>query len=146
MPGPSHGELVRSLASIASESGLTEIEVSEAGMRVRIRRSHACGAMASPQVHQVTSPWVGTVRMERPREVGTLVRTGDVLLAIECLGTSGNVVAAHPGRLVSLLVRDAQPVEYGEPLALIERDAVRSGLGMAADMPATALARACATG
>jgi acetyl-CoA carboxylase biotin carboxyl carrier protein len=74
----------------------------------------------------VVSPMVGTAyRAPEPGappfvEVGTRVAAGQTLLIIEAMKTMNHIPAPHSGTVLAVLVDDGQPVEYGEPLAIIE--------------------------
>jgi len=73
----------------------------------------------------VRSPMVGTAYL-RPSpeakafvEVGSLVKAGDKLLLVEAMKTFNDIVAPRAGKIVSILVADGAPVEYGQPLMII---------------------------
>lgn len=74
----------------------------------------------------VKSPMVGTVyRRANPDskafiEIGSAVKTGDRVLLVEAMKTFNDIVAHKSGIVAAILVEDSQPVEYGEPLLLIE--------------------------
>jgi len=74
----------------------------------------------------VASPMVGTAYLgpgpgARPFvEVGTQVKTGDPLIIIEAMKTMNQIPAPHAGTVIQILVEDGQPVEFGEPLMIIE--------------------------
>ena len=53
-------------------------------------------------------------------EVGSQVRAGQTLLIVEAMKTMNQIPAPRAGRVVQILVEDAQPVEFGEPLMIIE--------------------------
>lgn len=74
----------------------------------------------------VNSPMVGTA-YRRPSpdakpfiEVGSKVQAGDKLLLVEAMKTFNDIVAPRSGTVTAVLVEDGQPVEYGEPLLVIE--------------------------
>jgi acetyl-CoA carboxylase biotin carboxyl carrier protein len=142
-------DVIRELAKLLDETGLTEIEFERGGMRVRIaRQSQAVIAAAAPPQISVTvpsaaaaeagsgdlskhpgtvpSPMVGTAYLApepgaRPYvDVGSQVRAGQTLLIIEAMKTMNQIPAPRSGRVVQILVEDAQPVEFGEPLMIIE--------------------------
>jgi acetyl-CoA carboxylase biotin carboxyl carrier protein len=142
-------ELIRSLANLLNETGLTEIEIEENNLRVRVARtltmqthsvpySHmapgaagvASGAPAAPSLENhpgvVTSPMVGTAyRAPEPGaanfvEIGSVVREGQTLLIIEAMKTMNQISAPRAGTVKSVFVENGQPVEYGEPLMIIE--------------------------
>jgi acetyl-CoA carboxylase biotin carboxyl carrier protein len=81
-------------------------------------------AVASPGT--VTSPMVGTAyRRASPEakpfvEIGSVVRAGEKVLLIEAMKTFNEIMAHRAGTVTAILVDDGQPVEYGEPLMVIE--------------------------
>ena len=141
-PSPD-AELIRSLAAVLTETGLTEIEYAIGDRRIRIARaptgpapaSTPTMAVASPAAVPPTSaelagavkaPMVGTAYLApQPGEL-PLVRLGDIvtegqpLLIIEAMKVMNEIRAHRPGRIAQILVVDAQPVEYGAILMLIE--------------------------
>jgi acetyl-CoA carboxylase biotin carboxyl carrier protein len=141
--------MVRSLARLLDETRLTEIEIEQGGLRVRVGRQaapaasvaiaaaegprpipaiNAHPAAADPAAHPgvVTSPMVGTAyRSPEPGaktfcEVGSTVKAGDTLLIIEAMKTMNQIPAPKAGTVMQILFEDAQPVEFGEPLMVIE--------------------------
>ena len=141
-------EFVRELASLLEETGLTEIEVEEAGTRVRVARqgapvaavpvaAPAAAAHASPKGGPdeprrevsgivVTSPMVGTVYLSPAPGAPTFVKAGgqieegDTILIVEAMKTMNQVPSTASGRVAEIYVQDGQPVEFGEPLMRIE--------------------------
>jgi acetyl-CoA carboxylase biotin carboxyl carrier protein len=140
-------EMIRELAKLLDETGLTEIEVEHGNLRVRVRRQSGnksfpmvaappslpvappVAAVADPAQHPgvVTSPMVGTAYVAaapgaRPFvEIGTAVAAGQTLLIIEAMKTMNQIPAPHAGTVSRILIEDGQPVEFGEPLMIIER-------------------------
>ena len=139
-------DLIRELAELLEETGLTEIEIEHEGKRVRVARNVTVGASASSidsgraarevgergakEEHHpgtVHSPMVGTAyRSPEPGappfvEAGTKVTAGQTILIIEAMKTMNHIPAPHAGTVLAVLVDDGQPVEYAEPLAVIER-------------------------
>jgi len=140
-------DMIRELAKLLDETNLTEIEFERGGVRVRVARqgqpvvaavAAPRGAAAAPAAADapsgdmskhpgaVPSPMVGTAYLgpepgARPYiEVGSQVRAGQTLLIIEAMKTMNQIPAPRAGRVVQILVEDAQPVEFGEPLIIIE--------------------------
>ena len=125
-------ELVRELARLLEETGLSEIEFERDGQRVRVARQMQAlvpeAASIDPAKHPgvVTSPMVGTAYVgpepgSRPFvEVGSRVQTGDTLLIVEAMKTMNQIPAPRAGTVIQILVEDGQPVEFGEPLMIIE--------------------------
>ncbi len=140
-------DVVRSLARLLDETHLTEIEVEQGGLRVRVARQATtiAAAMPAPEPGRpvaipvaagaidhsknpgvVASPMVGTAyRSPEPGaktfcDVGTVVKAGDTLLIIEAMKTMNQIPAPRAGTVTQILFEDAQPVEFGEPLMIIE--------------------------
>ena len=140
--------LIRELTKLLDETGLTEIEIEQDGQRVRVARS-AAPAPAAPRAAAapvpqpvgdmaatpldlakhpgvVISPMVGTAYAApepgaKPFiEIGSKVKVGDTLLIIEAMKTMNQIPAPRAGTVIQILFEDGQPVEFGEPLVIIE--------------------------
>jgi acetyl-CoA carboxylase biotin carboxyl carrier protein len=135
-------ELVEILAQLVTRLGLSEIEVAKGDFKVRVAR-HLSAPMVQPAMTPplaaasspsapadgpgtVKSPMVGTVYLRSSAdaapfvEVGTQVKTGDKLLLVEAMKTFNEILAPRAGTVTGILVEDGQPVEYGQPLLVIE--------------------------
>jgi acetyl-CoA carboxylase biotin carboxyl carrier protein len=136
-------ELIRELAQLLDETGLTEIEIERDGLRVRVGRGATAVAAsipaaapmvplvavaADPAKHPgaVTSPMVGTAYMgpapgAKPFvDVGSKVVAGETLLIVEAMKTMNQIPAPRSGTVTKILIEDGHPVEFGEPLMIIE--------------------------
>jgi acetyl-CoA carboxylase biotin carboxyl carrier protein len=146
-------DLVEKLAEIASRLGLSEIEVEQGELRIRVARQLApmqisatslvpapavmpAAAVVAPPPVPVTpaaenpgtvkSPMVGTAyRRPSPEaqpfvEIGSQVKAGDKIMLIEAMKTFNDIVAPRAGTVTSILIEDMSPVEYGQPLIVIE--------------------------
>jgi acetyl-CoA carboxylase biotin carboxyl carrier protein len=136
-------DLIRELARLLEETGLTEIEIESAGLRVRVGRAAPVAAQAAPpspgtapapaapvdlakHPGAVTSPMVGTAYVgPEPGappfvEIGSKVLAGDTLLIIEAMKTMNQIPAPRSGTVTEILIEDGQPVEFGEPLIIVE--------------------------
>ena len=138
--------LIRGLALLLDETSLTEIEIERAGLRLRVARNISIAA-SMPQHFQaaapaaapaavvadiakhpglVPSPMVGTAYWASEPgakpfiEVGTKVSVGQTLLIIEAMKTMNQIPSPRAGTVTQILVEDGQPVEFGEPLVIIE--------------------------
>ncbi len=86
----------------------------------------AAESPAGESAGAVKSPMVGTAYLRASPEakpfveVGSAVKTGDKLMLVEAMKTFNDIVAPRPGRVVDILVADGSPVEYGQPLMVIE--------------------------
>ena len=143
------GALVRELAELLAETGLSEIEVEDGPRKIRVARqltaapvaaqvavaapvaaASAAGAAApaAPAVsaNAVKSPMVGTVYLSADPSsppfvtVGKPVNEGDTLLIIEAMKVMNPIVAPRSGMVSAILVENAQPVEYDQPLVVID--------------------------
>ena len=141
--------LVKELAELLSANELTEIEVEDGDRKVRVRRdaapmlayapapaiaaTHAPAAAApaaeaapAAAVDAVKSPMVGTAYLSpepgaKPFiAVGTPVKLGDTLLIIEAMKVMNPIIAPKAGKIAQILVGDSQPVEFDQPLVVIE--------------------------
>jgi acetyl-CoA carboxylase biotin carboxyl carrier protein len=157
-PGVEH-RLIRELATILNDTGLTEIEMEREGLRVRVARQVVVGASIAAQAPvlplssghappvpttpttpapvpaavdpaqhpgAVKSPMVGTCyRSPEPGaapfvEIGSKVAQGQTLLIIEAMKTMNHIPAPRAGTVRAILVDNQAPVEFGEPLVIIE--------------------------
>jgi acetyl-CoA carboxylase biotin carboxyl carrier protein len=149
---PIDARLVRRLADILTETGLSEIEVEHAGLKIRVARNliaapmqmmqaspaeaapvavaaPAGAAEAAPAARakgdEVKSPMVGSVFLQPEPgaaafiKVGDTVEAGQTLMIIEAMKTMNPIPAPKAGKVLEILVEDGQPVEFGEPLAVI---------------------------
>ncbi|MGE0740840.1 MAG: acetyl-CoA carboxylase biotin carboxyl carrier protein [Hyphomonadaceae bacterium] len=149
-------DLVRQLATILSDTGLSEIEVEHGELRLRIARTLVAAAPAHTHVvaaagpaiaapaapppaaapspaadaashpGAVPSPMVGTAYLAAEPgaapfiKIGDTVSQGQTLMVVEAMKTFNPIPAPRAGKVVAILVTDAQPVEYGEPLVILE--------------------------
>jgi acetyl-CoA carboxylase biotin carboxyl carrier protein len=141
--------LVRDLADVLNDTGLTEIEVERGDLRIRVAKTvtvtagpaaspaslvaptlaqvepAAASVPAKPMGEAVKSPMVGTVYLQSQPgappfvRVGERVSQGQTLLLVEAMKTMNPIGAPRDGVVSELLVADGQPVEYGEPLVLL---------------------------
>lgn len=136
--------MIRGLAKLLDETGLTDIEIERDGYRVKIGRAARAVQMAAPALPLATplapaptndpakhpgavpSPMVGTAYLApspgaRPFiDIGQAVKAGDTLLIIEAMKTMNQIPATRSGTVTQILIEDGQPVEYGEALVIIE--------------------------
>ncbi|MEY2943803.1 MAG: Biotin carboxyl carrier protein of acetyl-CoA carboxylase [Pseudomonadota bacterium] len=141
-------KLVRQLADLLNETGLTEIEVEDSDRKIKVARNVSVAApavqvtaapvpvatlaapvlVAAPADHPgtVKSPMVGTVYLASSPEtpnfvgVGDSVKEGDTLVIIEAMKVMNPIIAPRGGKVTAILVANAQPVEYDQPLVIVE--------------------------
>ncbi len=133
---------IRDLAKLLEETGLTEVEITEGDRSIRVARNGTPGAIAAPipamvsaapasvseenDPGAVTSPMVGTIYLAQDPDaapfikVGSHVSEGDTLFIIEAMKVMNPIPAPRGGTVKSILVEDAQPVEFGETLLILE--------------------------
>ena len=133
-------ELIRELAALLTETGLTEIEYAIGARRIRIARVPAAAgppsAITSPPAVSaysaspenpgtVKAPMVGTAYLApQPGDppfvrLGEAVSEGQPLLIIEAMKVMNPIPAPEAGTVEAILINDGQPVEYGEPLLVL---------------------------
>ena len=141
--------LVRQLAEMLNESDLSEIEVQDGGRRIVVKRKlaaavapayHAAPAAIAPAAPApaaaetpaadhpgtVKSPMVGTVYLAgqpgaKPFiQPGDKVSAGDTLLIVEAMKVMNPITAPRDGTVKQVLVQDAQPIEFDQPLVIVE--------------------------
>lgn len=141
--------LVRNLAELLNETGLTEIEVQNGTQRVRVSRgatavaapamaasvaatTRAAAAVEAAEVNfsnhpgALTSPMVGTAyRSPEPGarpfcDVGDTVKVGQTVLIVEAMKTMNAIPATKAGKVTHVLIEDGMPVEFGQPLIVVE--------------------------
>jgi acetyl-CoA carboxylase biotin carboxyl carrier protein len=142
-------DLIHELTALLDETGLTEIEIEQDGRRIRVARGTMMAAAPSaavrvevapqpgteaavipidPSKHPgvVISPMVGTAYAApepgaKPFiDIGSKVKAGDTLLIVEAMKTMNQIPAPRAGTVIQVLFEDGQPVEFGEPLVIIE--------------------------
>lgn len=142
-------QLIRDLAGILNDTNLTEIEVELGDLKVRVSRQSqavhavaaplpaiaapaaaaqpaAATAPADPSKNAVPSPMVGTAYLApspdaKPFvEIGQKVKEGQTLLIIEAMKTMNQIPSPRAGTVTAILIEDAQPVEFGMPLVVLE--------------------------
>ena len=149
-PEPIDPKLVRKLADILRETELSEIEVEQGGLKIRVARQltaatavsyvaqaapaaapveaapTTASVSAAPAADAIKSPMVGTVYLSpQPGAAvfikpGDKVKTGQTLLIIEAMKTMNPIPSPRDGTVAQILVNDAAPVEFGAPLVVFE--------------------------
>ena len=138
--------LVRKLAGLLDETRLTEIEYAWGEHRIRVTRQpspvHAvatataapAAAVAAPAAVEdlakhpgaVTSPMVGTAYLAPQPGAAPFIRVGDTvsagqpLLIVEAMKVMNQIRSTKAGRVARILVEDTAPVEFGQPLVILE--------------------------
>jgi len=138
-------ELVRKLADLLQETGLNEIEYEVNNHRIRVAKNAGVTTVAAPVASAapaapaasaggpeaipagaITAPMVGTVYVAGEPgappfvKVGDAIREGQTLLIIEAMKVMNPLVSPRAGTVKQIMISDGQPVEYGEPLMVIE--------------------------
>ena len=138
-------KLVRELAKLLADTGLSEIEVEDGDRKIRVARQFTAAApmmVATPPavpaatpavesapaaapVDSVKSPMVGTVYLSAEPDVpnfiavGQAVKAGQTLVIVEAMKVMNPIVAPKAGTIQAILVENSQPVEYDQPLVVI---------------------------
>ncbi len=137
--------LIRKLAKLLKETGLTEIEFETDDARIRVNAgasgpviaaapalaapaaiaAAAAPAADAPAAGSISSPMVGTAYLSPEPNAAAFVKVGDrvakgqTILIIEAMKVMNPIPAPHAGTVTQILVQDGQPVEFGEPLMVI---------------------------
>ena len=138
-------KLVRELAKLLADTGLSEIEVEDGDRKIRVARQFTTAApmmaaapvavpAAAPAVEAapavapvdaVKSPMVGTVYLAAEPgspnfvAVGQTVNVGQTLVIVEAMKVMNPILATKAGTVQAILVENAQPVEYDQPLVVV---------------------------
>jgi acetyl-CoA carboxylase biotin carboxyl carrier protein len=140
-------DLVRELAAMLNDTGLSEIEVEDGERKIRVSRNMtaiAAPMMAAPvaaaaaapapaaahsapaiSANAMKSPMVGTAYLTPEPDaapfvsVGQQVKAGDTVMIIEAMKVMNPIVAATSGTVTEILVESGQPVEFDQPLLVI---------------------------
>ena len=144
---PIDPDAIRALATVLTETGLSEIEIADKDSRIRVVRSTGAAPTAMPSLPAVTampavpapvatdlaahpgaviSPMVGVVYLSPEPgtpvfvAIGQTVTAGQTLLLIEAMKTFNQIKAPKAGTVAAILVQNSAPVEYGEVLVILE--------------------------
>ncbi len=142
-------ELVRELAALLNDTGLSEIEVEDGERKIRVSRTmtavaapvaaapmavaapaqtaaaHTADAAPVSAANALKSPMVGTAYLTADPEaapfvtVGQQVKTGDTVMIIEAMKVMNPIVAPNNGTVTEIYVESGQPVEFDQPLMVI---------------------------
>ncbi len=140
-------KLVRQLAALLDETALSEIEVEDGGRKIRVARNMTVTTAAAPVAISapasaapvaaplapagdhpgtVKSPMVGTAYLAPDPDappfvaVGATIKEGDTILIIEAMKVMNPIIAPRGGKVTQILVGSGQPVEFDQPLVVIE--------------------------
>ncbi len=136
-------DLIRNLADLLKETELCEIEIEQDGWRIRLARGGSVGTMvAAPREAAVPAPHVEVTAAEHPGslkcpmvgtaylaatpgaapfvEVGARITEGQTVMIVEAMKTMNHIPAPRSGTITAILIENGQPVEFGEPLMIIE--------------------------
>ena len=130
-------KIIEELTGYLKEFNLTEIEYAEGTTRVKVSRSINSSGIISSEVNKkklktknngtnVTSPIVGTAYLapepgaKKFVEVGQKIKKGQTIMIIEAMKTMNHVPSTQEGIVNKILVKDGEPVEFGQPLISIK--------------------------
>ncbi len=143
------GDAIRKLAEILVETDLTEVEYEDDGRRIRVARKTEIAALAPTPTavvsapvqptlstesgkgaeshhNAIKSPMVGTVYVAPEPgappfvKIGDMVSVGQTLMIIEAMKVMNPIKAPRAGKITNIFMKDGTPVEFGEPLLVIE--------------------------
>ncbi len=113
---------IRELAELLKETGLTEIEIEQNGARLRVSNQAGGAAVAASAPAPAPAPTVAAAPAPaKPRfiSVGQTVKEGDTLFIVEAMKTMNPIIAPRGGLVGEICVHDAQPIEFGQALCIL---------------------------
>jgi acetyl-CoA carboxylase biotin carboxyl carrier protein len=131
-------KIIEELVGYLKEFKLSEIEYSEGATKVKVSKSISNSSVISSDVEkkeavkikdegkQVTSPIVGTAYLaaepgaKKFVEVGQKIKKSQTIMIVEAMKTMNHVPSTYDGTVTKILVKDGEPVEFGQPLILVE--------------------------
>ena len=130
-------KIIEELVGYLKEFNLSEIEYGEGNTKVKVSRSVVASSIAPSEVKKkqevissdginITSPIVGTAYIapepggKKFVEVGQKIKKGQTIMIIEAMKTMNHVPSTQDGIVSKILVKDGEPVEFGQPLISIK--------------------------
>ena len=130
-------KIIEELVGYLKEFNLSEIEYGEGSTKVKVSRSTKSQSVISTEIKskqsinesngsQVTSPLVGTAYLapepgaKKFIDVGQKVKKGQTIMIVEAMKTMNHVLSTHEGTVSKILVKDGEPVEFGQPLISVK--------------------------
>ena len=130
-------KIIEELTGYLKEFNLSEIEYAEGTTKVKVSRSINTSNIISPEIKKkvpvtddngtyVTSPIVGTVYLasepgaKKFVEVGQKVKKGQTIMIVEAMKTMNHVPSTQDGTVSKILIKDGEPVEFGQPLISVK--------------------------
>ena len=130
-------KIIEELTGYLKEFNLSEIEYAEGSTKVKVSRSISSSYIAPSEVKKkqeviesdginITSPIVGTAYLapepggKKFVEVGQKIKKGQTIMIVEAMKTMNHVPSTQDGTVSKILVKDGEPVEFGQPLISVE--------------------------
>ena len=130
-------KIIEELTEYLKEFNLSEIEYGEGSTKVKVSRSISSSSIAPSEVKKkqeviqsdginITSPIVGTAYIatepggKKFVEVGQKIKKGQTIMIVEAMKTMNHVPSTQDGTVSKILVKDGEPVEFGQPLVSVK--------------------------
>ena len=130
-------KIIEELVGYLKEFNLSEIEYSDGTTKVKVSRSIKSENATSTEIKkiqktvessdtQITSPIVGTAYLapepgaKKFVEIGQKIKKGQTIMIIEAMKSMNHVPSTHNGTVEKILVKDGEPVEFGQPLVTVK--------------------------
>ena len=130
-------KIIEELTGYLKEFNLSEIEYAEGSTKVKVSRSISSSSMAPSEVKKkqeviesdginITSPIVGTAYLAAEPggknfvEIGQKIKKGQTIMIVEAMKTMNHVPSTQDGTVSKILVKDGEPVEFGQPLVSVK--------------------------
>jgi len=130
-------KIIEELTGYLKEFNLSEIEYAEGTTKVKVSRSISASTIAPSEAKKkqevidsnginITSPIVGTAYLapepggKKFVEVGQKIKKGQTIMIVEAMKTMNHVPSTHDGTVSKILVKDGEPIEFGQPLISVK--------------------------
>ena len=130
-------KIIEELTNYLKEFNLSEIEYAEGTTKVKVSRSISASTIAPSEAKKkqevidsnginITSPIVGTAYLapepggKKFVEVGQKIKKGQTIMIVEAMKTMNHVPSTHDGTVSKILVKDGEPIEFGQPLISVK--------------------------
>ncbi len=130
-------KIIEELTGYLKEFNLSEIEYAEGATKVKVSRSITNSSSISAEIKtkkpilendgtNITSPIVGTAYLapepeaKKFVEVGQKIKKGQTIMIVEAMKTMNHVPSTQDGVVSKILVKDGEPVEFGQPLISVK--------------------------
>ena len=130
-------KIIEELTGYLKEFNLSEIEYAEGSTKVKVSRSINSSTVVASEIKKkqtiiesdgvnITSPIVGTAYLATEPggrnfvEINQKIKKGQTIMIVEAMKTMNHVPSTHDGVISKVLIKDGEPVEFGQPLVSLK--------------------------